>query len=353
MKVIFYVVCLFLIWNKTHAIQNINNDLQNTKIAININSSPNNSLKNLNTESDNTNLNINSINNAKWSESSDNLNTALNAKIQVLLNRHLSSTGTINGKSSLNTIKAISAFQIMNDLNVDGKINKNVWDLLNHNSIEPVFMEYQITSKDLQYNFIKNIPLDYAEQAKLKNLNYVRMTEMLAERFSMDELFLQQLNPNHKFNTVGETIIVANINRKPINNAHSLIAHKGMKQLFVFNETNKLIAAFPITIGSEDAPSPTGTHKINTIVQNPYYSYSPKNFIQDNNLKPLSLPPGPNNPVGNVWIGLSKPSFGIHGSPSPSLISKSSSHGCVRLTNWDVQYLSKFLKPGMPIKFIE
>lgn len=241
----------------------------------------------------------------------------------------------------------------MNGLNPTGIMDETIWNLLNKNTKDPVFIEYQLTAQDLKYSFISNIPLDYADQAKMKNLNYVRMSEMLAERFGMDEFFLQQLNPKHKFDTVGEKIIVANIQRKPIQDIQSIVAHKGMKQLFLFNSKRKLVAAFPVTIGSEENPSPSGTHKITSIVHNPYYSYSPKNFIQGNNLKPLSLPPGPNNPVGNVWIGLSKPSFGIHGSPSPSLISKSSSHGCIRLTNWDVQYLSRILAIGTSIQFIE
>ena len=78
-----------------------------------------------------------------------------------------------------------------------------------------------------------------------------------------------------------------------------------------------------------------------------------KNFIQGKNLKPLSLPPGPNNPVGNIWIGLSRPSFGIHGTPNPALISKTASHGCIRLTNWDANNLSKIVRKGMTVRFLE
>lgn len=324
----------------------------NTKISIGLNS--NSALPLAETRfNTNSEIKLNNINDATWSENSDPLNIPLNTKIQVLLNRNLASTGPIDGNLGLNTVKAISAFQIINGLTATGQMDKTLWMLLTKDTKDPVFIEYQITANDLKYSYIDNIPLDYAKQAKMKNLNYVRITEMLAERFSMDEFFLQKLNPQHKFNRVGEKIIVANMQRKPIHNVHSLVAHKGMKQLFLFNANNKLIAAFPVTIGSDDNPSPTGTHKINSIVRNPYYSYSPKNFIQGKNLQALTLPPGPNNPVGSVWIGLSKPSFGIHGSPSPSLISKSSSHGCIRLTNWDVEYLAKILNTGTSIKFVE
>ena len=114
-----------------------------------------------------------------------------------------------------------------------------------------------------------------------------------------------------------------------------------------------MIAAFPATIGSSDTPSPKGTYQVKAIAPNPWYGYNPKNFVQGKNMKPLSLPPGPNNPVGNMWIALSKPSFGIHGTPNPSLISKTASHGCIRLTNWDANSLSKQVKKGVTVKFLE
>ena len=114
-----------------------------------------------------------------------------------------------------------------------------------------------------------------------------------------------------------------------------------------------MIGSFPASIGSTNTPSPTGTYKITGVARNPHYSYSPSNFVQGNNLKPLSLPPGPNGPVGNIWIGLSKKSFGIHGTPSPSMISKSYSHGCIRLTNWDANNLGGKVKSGVTVKFLE
>ena len=201
--------------------------------------------------------------------------------------------------------------------------------------------------------YAQSIPVDYAEQSKMRGLYYTRVTEMLGEKFHMDELFLQKINSGATFNKVGEKIIVANVKNTLPKNIKMIIVHKGSKQLYLLDQQNKMIASFPATIGSEDNPSPSGTHVIGSIVPNPHYSYNPKNFIQGKNLKPLSLPPGPNNPVGNIWIGLSRPSFGIHGTPNPALISKTASHGCIRLTNWDANNLSKIVRKGMTVRFLE
>lgn len=134
---------------------------------------------------------------------------------------------------------------------------------------------------------------------------------------------------------------------------HLIVAHKGAKQLYLFNRRNQMIASFPASIGNTNTPSPTGTYKVTGVAPNPWYSYSPSNFIQGKNMKPLSLPPGPNGPVGNIWIGLSKKSFGIHGTPNPSMISKSYSHGCIRLTNWDANDLGRKVRSGVTVKFLE
>ncbi|MDP3897456.1 MAG: L,D-transpeptidase, partial [Mesorhizobium sp.] len=129
---------------------------------------------------------------------------------------------------------------------------------------------------------------------------------------------------------------------------------KAQKQVLAYDAYDKLVAAYPATIGSADTPSPTGTHAISRIALNPNYTYNPKiNFKQGENDKVLRIPPGPNGPVGSVWIALSKPTYGIHGTPEPSKIGKTNSHGCVRLTNWDAQELAKLVSKGVTVEFIE
>lgn len=296
---------------------------------------------------------LDGLNNTGWAVGIEKGRLPVFAKIQVLLNRKHASPGAIDGATGMNTLKAISTYQTMNNLDATGKMDQQTWDSLNAGQSDPVFVEYTITEDDLKGPYADSIPSNYALQAKMKGLYYTRVTEMLGERFHMDENFLKQINPDASFKKAGETIIVANIRNNLPEDIHLIIAHKGAKQLYLFNSKNKMIASFPATIGSSDTPSPTGTHTVKNIAPNPWYGYSPKNFVQGNNMKPLSLPPGPNNPVGNMWIGLSKPSFGIHGTPNPSLISKTASHGCIRLTNWDANDLAKRVKKGITVKFLE
>ena len=130
-------------------------------------------------------------------------------------------------------------------------------------------------------------------------------------------------------------------------------ADKALKQVRVYGPNGVLLAAYPATIGSEDNPSPSGTHVVEHATPMPNYTYNPKiNFQQGENTEVLTIPPGPNGPVGSMWIALSKPSFGIHGTPEPSLIDKTGSHGCIRLTNWDAEELASMIKPGVTVDFL-
>lgn len=293
------------------------------------------------------------LNSAEWTTDLGKGQFSVYAKAQVLLNRAHSSPGAIDGISGKNMLKAISAFQVMHSLPVNGLLNTETWAALSAGSSNDAFTTYTLTQEDLDGPYAASIPHDYADQAKMKGLYYTRVTEMLGERFHMDEDFLRKLNPNASFKTVGESIIVANTREDLSEPVALIIAHKGAKQVYAFDSNNKMVASFPATIGSSDTPSPKGTYKVKAIAPDPWYGYNPKNFIQGKNMKPLSLPPGPNNPVGLMWIALSKPSFGIHGTPNPSAISKTASHGCIRLTNWDAIALSKRVAPGVTVKFLE
>lgn len=297
---------------------------------------------------------LDGINNAEWYENIGKGQFPVYARAHVMLNNSHASPGAIDGSSGMNTLKAISSFQQMNGLKPTGELTKETWDtLVAKQGGKPAFVEYTITEADLKGPYAASIPRDYALQAKMKGLYYTRVTEMLAEKFHMDEDFLKKLNPKATFKKAGEKIVVTNIRNELPENIHLIVAHKGAKQLYLFNAQNQMVGSFPATIGSSDTPSPTGTYKVTGVAPNPWYGYSPSNFVQGNNRKPLSLPPGPNGPVGNIWIGLSKKSFGIHGTPNPSAISKTASHGCIRLTNWDANDLGKKVKSGVTVKFLE
>lgn len=293
------------------------------------------------------------INNANWSDNIGRGQFPVYARAQVMLNNLHASPGAIDATSGKNFLKAISTFQQMQGFVVTGELTEQTWKALVAKQTTPAFGYYQITAQDLKGPYAASIPRNYAEQAKMKGLHYTRVSEMLGEKFHLDEAFLRKLNPQAKFNSVGERLLVPNVRNELPNDVSLIVAHKSARQLYLFDSNHRLIGSFPATIGSSGTPSPSGTHSVVKVARNPVYGYSPKNFVQGKNNKPLSLSPGPNGPVGNIWIALSKPSFGIHGTPNPSLISKTASHGCIRLTNWDANDLGRKVQPGVVVKFLE
>jgi lipoprotein-anchoring transpeptidase ErfK/SrfK len=129
---------------------------------------------------------------------------------------------------------------------------------------------------------------------------------------------------------------------------------KKQAQLRAFTASGDMVAAYPVTVGSDQLPSPSGTHRVVAIVREANYTYQPnENFQQGDNDEPLILPPGPNNPVGGIWIDLSEPTYGLHGTPEPDKIDKTPSHGCVRMTNWDARELAEMVSKGTVVEFID
>ena len=271
-------------------------------------------------------------------------------KLEILLDRAGASPGVIDGFDGDNLRKAVRAFEAMAGLTVDGKVSADLIGKLQTG--DPVLASYTITDKDVA-DLVPNIPTDYAEMAQLEFLGYTRVTEELGERFHMDEDLLKALNPQASF-VAGEQIAVAAYGPDKDGQVARIEADKGDRQLRAYDVDGKLLVAYPATIGSDDNPSPTGTHLVDAIVQMPNYTYNPDvNFKQGNNTEKLIIPPGPNGPVGSVWIDLTEPTFGIHGTPEPSKIDKTNSHGCVRLTNWDAEELSKMVAKGVPVEFTD
>jgi lipoprotein-anchoring transpeptidase ErfK/SrfK len=170
----------------------------------------------------------------------------------------------------------------------------------------------------------------------------------------MDENFLKEMNPGANFTIPGTVIRVVNPGDNKKGAVAKILADKGRKQVFAYDDAGNLVAAYPASIGSTDTPSPSGTVTVERVAFNPGYTYNPKiNFQQGTNDKILDIPPGPNGPVGTVWMALSKPTYGIHGTPDPSRIGRTQSHGCIRLTNWDATELAKMVKPGVTVEFVD
>lgn len=271
------------------------------------------------------------VNSADW-KPGQNVNSATTLKLQALLDWNHASPGPIDGGWGMNAKKALKNFQAMHGLPQDGRMSAEVWKLLNEKipANQPVLVGYTLTQEDIKGPY-QPTPSGSEAKSKMKGLYYQDVQEMLAERFHMDIRYLKKLNSDKKF-TVGETITVFNPGAPLNEKITRLVAKKADNILYAYNG-DRLIATYPTTVGSSDTPSPTGTFSIVNRVKNPWYRATSG---EGKDKKVFMLPPGPNSPVGVVWMGLSKPSYGIHGSPVPEGISRQASHGCVRLTNWDV-----------------
>jgi lipoprotein-anchoring transpeptidase ErfK/SrfK len=185
-------------------------------------------------------------------------------------------------------------------------------------------------------------------------LSYTGPKEALSERFHMSQDLLAALNPGQKFDRAGAKINVINLPKQAPSKTARVEVDKSRETVRAFASDGTLLAFYPASIGSEEKPTPSGTLKVVSIEPNPTYRYDPKyKFKGVESTKPFTINAGPNNPVGTMWIGLSQAGYGIHGTNEPSRVSKSESHGCVRLTNWDVARLAQSLKKGVEVSFVE
>lgn len=272
--------------------------------------------------------------------------SALTAKVQILLDRSGTSPGVIDGFKGGMSESAIMAFERRAGLPMDGVLDKQVWDLLQPYSAQPLIQSYTITTED-GTGLVDAIPTDYAEKALMDSMGYTSVTEKLSERFHMDERFLAYLNPGISIQP-GATIQVIAPSKPITTKVSRIIVDKSTRRVAAYDADGDMIADYPATIGSDATPSPSGDHTVTRVALNPNYTYNPKiNFKQGSNDKVLTIPPGPNGPVGTVWIALSKPTYGIHGTPTPSRLFRNQSNGCVRLTNWDAWELAHMVQPGV------
>jgi len=281
-------------------------------------------------------------------------NTALIVKAETLLDRAGFSPGVIDGHDGDNYRKALAAFQRQRGLDPTGSLDGNTFDALAAISQDPIMADYEITEADVKGPFTKDIPAKFEAMAKLPALDYPSPRDELAERFHMSEQLLATLNPRADFASAGTHIVVTDVPQKPRHTrVAKIVIDKTARTLSAFDADGKLVAFYPASIGSAEKPAPSGEFKVKGVAHNPTYHYDPRfGFKGVKAQHKFTIQPGPKNPVGLVWIDLTAPSYGIHGTPSPEKIGKTESHGCIRLTNWDALDLAGMVHRGTVVDFV-
>jgi lipoprotein-anchoring transpeptidase ErfK/SrfK len=280
-------------------------------------------------------------------------------KLQVLLDRALFSPGMIDGRWGKNTENALFWFQVREGLRATKVLDAATYARLLRAAGGPatdVVRTHTLTAADVRGPFV-TIPADIYEHAKLRCSCYESLTEKLTEQFHAGGTLLRKLNPGVALDSLkaGMTLNV------PAIRSATARANGEVRQIRVSGEgsflhaldaVGRILYHFPITFGSSFDPSPDGQHRVTSVHPDPWWHYQPGLLAHVPDDRPNAMiPPGPNSSVGRVWMSLSAPHYGIHGTKSPETIGYAQSAGCVRLTNWDVAYLSGLVRPGTPVRF--
>lgn len=296
---------------------------------------------------------------------------------QVLLDRLGFAPGVIDGHSGPSLVKALKGFQEAQGLDQTGRLDSATTKALSAHNETPGTIEVTLTDADLAGPFVGPIPTDPADQAKLPAMGYSDVMEELTERYHTSKATLIALNSADTKLTAGTKIKVPNV--RPAATAYpdtlkpewratltglsvssdqpkaaKIVVDKSDGVLRVYDDQDKLVAQFPATMGSTHDPLPIGNWKIQGTSYLPTFHYNPALFwdAKATDTKE-TLKPGPNGPVGVVWMDLDKDHYGIHGTSTPETIGRTTSHGCIRLTNWDAARLSMMVKAGTPAVFQE
>lgn len=271
-------------------------------------------------------------------------------RAQVLLDRARFAPGEIDGQAGSNLARAVRGYQAAHGLGVDGTIGAKTRAALNAGDTAPILVAYTLTAEDIAGPYAK-IPADMEAKAALKSMGYESLREALGERFHASPALLEKLNPDVDFGKAGTLLQVPGVAALPaLPKAAKLVVDKSDSTLSLLDADGKVLAQFPASSGSSHDPLPIGEWKIQSVVRDPSFHYNPELFWDaDPSHAKATLAPGPNNPVGLAWIDLSKPHYGIHGTAVPAAIGKSQSHGCIRLSNWDVATVAAAVDASVPV----
>jgi lipoprotein-anchoring transpeptidase ErfK/SrfK len=277
--------------------------------------------------------------------------SALIVKVQTLLDRAHVSPGSIDGRPGQNLDKALAIYESQHHLPLG--FNPQVVGALEKQNGAPIVQTYVITDADEKGPFIGHLPSDFYAQSKLGYMGYTNPEQEIAERFHMSPGLIEAMNPGADYAKPGTSLVVvaphtgglgAKVARIEVDKTHD--------EVMAFGADGALVGSFPSTIGSLDHPAPSGSYTVAGVRFDPVYTYDPRVLTWGPKTRGrFTIKSGPNNPTGVVWIALSRPTYGIHGTPNAELIGKTNSHGCVRLTNWDAWDLGSAVKAGAPVVF--
>jgi lipoprotein-anchoring transpeptidase ErfK/SrfK len=283
-------------------------------------------------------------------------------RLQIYLDEHSFGPGKIDGRWGEFIGKALQRFQTANGQQPSVQINSALQQELQ--KISPVYTTYTLTDGDLHW--VGKVPAKPAGMAQLKKILYNSALDFVAERYHADPAFIQKLNPGRNLAALkkGSKVQVPNVQPFQIENlqpvpdlpprpqfAQRIIKVDTSGRMLDLVDANRVIASFPITPGSKSLPAPIGTWKVVKVTTFPIFRWDEAMLKHGRRSSEFyTIPPGPRNPVGIVWIGLNKKGIGIHGTDSPDTIGRSGSHGCIRLANWDAARVVNQVTVGMTVE---